>query len=176
MFFCEKFRTFVSIEKDTRRDAAQHRRRAPGRQTAVANIWNMPRKKKTIKSADIKAMARRFQLDEMEIVHLTFISEQINEEPSTICPAIQHVLLYGSAIRDERSAVSALLVYFGGKLQKENDMRCALDRTCWEIGKNLKCGFYQLEQWYKGISIVKDRFGKFVECSDIYGLNYLEIE
>jgi len=30
-------------------------------------------------------------------------------------------------------------------------------------------------QWLKGIAINKDRFGKFVECSDTFGLNYLEI-
>ena len=136
----------------------------------------MSRKKKTIKVADIKAMARRFQLDEMETVHLVFISEQINEETEPICSDIQNVLLYGSPISEERSAVSALLVYFGSKLQKENDLRRALDRTCLEIGKNLKCGFYQAMQWYKGISMVKDRFCKFVECSDTFGLNYLEIE
>lgn len=147
-----------------------------GRQTAVTNILNMSRKKKTIKAADIKSMARRFQLDEMEMVHLKFISEQINEETGPICFDIQNVLLYGSAIREERSAVSALLVYFGSKLQKQNDLRRALDMTCLEIGKNLKCGFYQAMQWYKCIAIVKDRFGKCVECSDTFGLNYLEIE
>lgn len=136
----------------------------------------MSRKKKAVKASDIKAMAKRFQLDEMEMVHLAFISEQINEETGPICFDIQNVLLYGSAIREERSAVSALLVYFGSKLQKQNDMRRALDMTCLEIGKVLKCGCYQAERWYKSISIVKDRFGKFVECSDTYGLNYLEIE
>lgn len=136
----------------------------------------MSRKKKAVKASDIKAMAKRFQLDEMEMVHLAFISDQINEETGPICFDIQNVLLYGSAIREERSAVSALLVYFGSKLQKQNDLRRALDMTCLEIGKALKCGYYQAAQWYKGISIVKDRFGKFVECSDTYGLNYLEIE
>lgn len=148
----------------------------PGRQAAVTNILNMSRKKKAIKVADIKAMVKRFQLDEMETAHLVFISDQINEETDPICFDIQNVLLYGSPISDERSAISALLVYFGSKLQKENNLRCALDMTCFKIANALKCGSYQAEQWYKGIAIVNDRFGKCVECSDTFGLNYLEIE
>lgn len=148
----------------------------PGRQTAVTKIRNMSRKKKTIKVADIKAMVKRFQLDEMETAHLVFISEQINEETEQICFDIQNVLLYGSPISEERVAVSALLVYFGSKLQKGNGIRCALDMTCFKIANTLKCGSYQAAQWYKGIAMVKDRFGKCVECSDTFGLNYLEIE
>ena len=61
------------------------------------------------------------------------------------------------------------------KAQKENELYRKLDRTCWEIAKVLKCGSYQVMQWLKGIAIHKDRFGKFVECSDTFGLNYLEI-
>ena len=32
-----------------------------------------------------------------------------------------------------------------------------------------------MRQWFRAIAINKDRFGKFVECSETFGLNYLEI-
>lgn len=130
----------------------------------------MSRKKKAIKAADIKAMVKLFQLDEMEIAH------QINEATEHICFDIQNILLYGTSIREERAAVCALLIYFGGKLQKENDLRRALDITCCELENVLKCGSWQAMQWLKSISMTEDRFGRHVECSDIFGLNYLEIE
>ena len=84
-------------------------------------------------------------------------------------------LLYGSYSKSKRNAIRALLVYFGAKAQKENELYRKLDRTCWEIAKVLKCGSYQVMQWIKGIACTKDRFGKFVECSDTFGLDYLEI-
>lgn len=131
---------------------------------------------KTVYAKDIKAMVKKFSLTEDEKSYLLDISEQINKNKTSICAELQETLLCGSWSKDRSNAVTALLVYFGGKLQKTNDFRMALDRTCWEIGKVLKCGSWQVGLWLKGIACTKDRFGKYVECSDTYGLNYLEID
>jgi len=130
---------------------------------------------KAIYAKDIKAMVKKFNLTEDESEYLTDIAEAINKERTDICEEIQRVLLYGSWAKAKRDAIRAMLVYFGAKAQKENDLRNALDKTTWEIARVLKCGSYQVMQWLKGIAITKDRFGKFVECSDTFGLNYLEI-
>lgn len=130
---------------------------------------------KAIYAKDIKAMVKKFNLTEDESEYLNDIAEAINKERTEICEDIQSVLLYGSMIDEKRSAIRALLVYFGAKAQKENDLRMKLDKTTWAIAKVLKCGSYQVMQWLKGIAINKDHFGKFVECSDTFGLNYLEI-
>lgn len=130
---------------------------------------------KAIYAKDIKAMVKKFNLTEDESEYLTDIAEAINKERTDICEEIQMTLLYGSWAKAKRDAIRAMLVYFGAKAQKENDLRNALDKTTWEIARVLKCGSYQVMQWLKGIAITKDRFGKFVECSDTYGLNYLEI-
>lgn len=131
---------------------------------------------KAIYAKDIKAMIKKFNLTEDESDYLKDIAEDINNERTEICENIQSILLYGTMIDEKRSAIRALLVYFGAKAQKENDLRMKLDRTTLEIAKVLKCGSYQVMQWLNGIAIHKDRFGKFVECSDTFGLNYLEIE
>lgn len=130
---------------------------------------------KAIYAKDIKAMVKKFNLTDDESEYLNDIAEAINKERTEICEDIQSVLLYGSMIDEKRSAIRALLVYFGAKAQKENDLRMKLDKTTWAIAKVLKCGSYQVMQWIKGIACTKDRFGKFVECSDTFGLNYLEI-
>jgi hypothetical protein len=130
---------------------------------------------KAIYAKDIKAMVKKFNLIEDESEYLNDIAEAINKERTEICEEIQMILLYGSWAQARNNAIRALLVYFGAKAQKENDLRMKLDRTTWEIAKVLKCGSYQVMQWLKGIAIHKDRFGKFVECSDTFGLNYLEI-
>lgn len=130
---------------------------------------------KAIYAKDIKAMVKKFNLTEDESECLSDIAEAINKERTEICEEIQMTLLYGSWAQARDNAIRALLVYFGAKAQKENDLRMALDKTTWEIAKVLKCGSYQVMQWLKGIAIHKDRFGKFVECSDTFGLNYLEI-
>lgn len=132
-------------------------------------------KMKTIYAKDIKAMVKKFNLTEDESEYLTDIAEAINKERTEICGEIQMTLLYSSYSKAKRNAIRALLVYFGAKAQKENELYRKLDRTCWEIAKVLKCGSYQVMQWMKGIACTKDRFGKFVECSDTFGLNYLEI-
>ena len=130
---------------------------------------------KAIYAKDIKAMVKQFDLNEAESDYLNDIAEAINKERTDLCEDIQMTLLYGSYSKSKRNAIRALLVYFGAKAQKENELYRKLDRTCWEIAKVLKCGSYQVMQWLKGIAIHKDRFGKFVECSDTFGLNYLEI-
>lgn len=130
---------------------------------------------KAIYAKDIKAMVKKFNLTDDESEYLNDIAEAINKERTEICEDIQSVLLYGSMIDEKRSVIRALLVYFGAKAQKENDLSMKLDKTTWAIAKVLKCGSYQVMQWLKGIAIHKDRFGKFVECSDTFGLNYLEI-
>lgn len=130
---------------------------------------------KAIYAKDIKAMVKKFNLTEDESEYLNDIAEAINKERTEICEEIQMTLLYGSWAQARNNAIRALLVYFGAKAQKENDLRMALDKTTWEIAKVLKCGSYQVMQWLKGIAIHKDRFGKFVECSDTFGLNYLEL-
>ena len=125
---------------------------------------------------DIKKMAKKFELTENEAEYVTDLATDINKEKSDLCEDIQITLLYGSYSKSKRNAVRALLVYFGAKAQKENELYRKLDRTCWEIAKRLKCGSYQVMTWIKGIACTKDRFGKYVECSDTFGLNYLEIE
>lgn len=130
---------------------------------------------KAIYAKDIKAMVKKFNLTEDESEYLNDIAEAINKERTEICEEIQMTLLYDSWAQARNNAIRALLVYFGAKAQKENDLRMALDKTTWEIAKVLKCGSYQVMQWIKGIACTKDRFGKFVECSDTFGLNYLEI-
>lgn len=125
---------------------------------------------------DIKKMTKKFELTENEVEYVTDLATAINKEKSDLCEDIQITLLYGSYSKSKRNAVRALLVYFGAKAQKENELYRKLDRTCWEIAKRLKCGSYQVMQWLKGIACTKDRFGKYVECSDTFGLNYLEIE
>ena len=130
---------------------------------------------KAIYAKDIKAMVKQFDLNEAESDYLNDIAEAINKERTDLCEDIQMTLLYGSYSKSKRNAIRALLVYFGAKAQKENDLRMALDKTTWAIAKVLKCGSYQVMLWLKGMAIHKDRFGKFVECSDTFGLNYLEI-
>ena len=130
---------------------------------------------KAIYAKDIKAMVKQFDLNEAESDYLNDIAEAINKERTDLCEDIQMTLLYGSYSKSKRNAIRALLVYFGAKVQKENELYRKLDKACWEIAKVLKCGSYQVMQWIKGIACTKDRFGKFVECSDTFGLNYLEI-
>lgn len=127
--------------------------------------------KKAIYKKDIKAMVKKFGLDEFEAREVEIMAESINEEKGGICDAIQSPLLYGTSCKTEMSAVSALIVYFGKKVNDDNK----LQETTWKLSKLLKCSSYNLQQWFKGFACNKNRFGQFVECSDTYGLNYLEI-
>ena len=127
--------------------------------------------KKTIYKKDIKAMVKKFGLDEFEAREVEVMAEFINEEKGEICKAIQSPLLYGTSCKTEMSAVSALIVYFGKKVNNDNK----LQETTWKLSKLLKCSSYNLQQWFKGFACNKNRFGQFVECSNTFGLNYLEI-
>lgn len=127
--------------------------------------------KKTIYKKDIKAIVKKFGLDEFEAREVEIMAECINEEKGGICDAIQLPLLHGTVCKTEMSAVSALIVYFGKKVNEGNK----LQETTWKLSKLLKCSSYHLQQWFKGFACNKNRFGQFVECSDTYGLNYLEI-
>lgn len=130
---------------------------------------------KLIYAKDIKAITKMFNLSEDENWFLKNLSDSINSEKSEICMDIQEVLLYGTSIDEKANAVKALLVYFGAKAQKENDLRNKFDQTTWKLEKMLKCGSWQMRRWFRTIATNKDRFGKFVECSETFGLNYLEI-
>lgn len=127
--------------------------------------------KKAIYMKDIKAMIKKFNLDEFEALDVAFIADSINNEKGEICDAIQSPLLHGTFCKTEMSAVSALIVYFGKRVNEDNK----LQETAWKLSKLLKCSSYNLQQWFKGFACNKNRFGQFVECSDTYGLNYLEI-
>lgn len=77
---------------------------------------------KSVYAKDIKAITKMFNLSEDENWFLNNLSDSINSEKSEICMDIQEVLLYGTSIDEKANAVKALLVYFGAKAQKENDL------------------------------------------------------
>ena len=90
---------------------------------------------KSVYAKDIKAITKIFNLSEDEIWFLKNLSDSINSEKSEICMDIQEVLLYGTSIDEKANAVKALLVYFGAKAQKENDLRNKFDQTTWKLEK-----------------------------------------
>lgn len=51
---------------------------------------------KTIYKKDIKAIIKKFNLDEFEAREVELMAESINEEKGEICDAIQSPLLYGT--------------------------------------------------------------------------------
>lgn len=130
---------------------------------------------KTIYAKDIKAMVKKFNLNEDESWYLNDIASEINRSKK-VCVELSELLIYGSSNKDKTNAINALLVFFGAKVQKENDLRMKLNETVWKISEVLKGNSYEIGRWLKNISMIKDRFGKYVECSTTYGLNYLEIE
>lgn len=77
---------------------------------------------KAIYAKDIKAMVKQFDLNEAESDYLNDIAEAINKERTDLCEDIQMTLLYGSYSKSKRNAIRALLVYFGAKAQKENEL------------------------------------------------------
>ena len=121
-------------------------------------------------------MVKQFALTEEEAWYLQDLSKCINEESNDICFDLQYVLLGNSILRESLVAVNALIVYFGNKVQAENDTMLKMDDTCRMIAKVLKCDSYQVVRWIKGIAFRNDRFGKFVQCADTFGQNYLEIK
>ncbi len=128
---------------------------------------------KAIKAADIKAMVKKFNLNEEEEFALKLIAKEINVETDPNYNNFQLLLLNADCATIAGTAVKALLVYFGGKAQKGGCTR--FRETTWAVAEVLKCGAYQVGQWLKGISYNKDRFGKHVECCTQFGQNYLEI-
>jgi hypothetical protein len=84
---------------------------------------------KSVYAKDIKAITKMFNLSEDENWFLKNLSDSINSEKSEICMDIQEILLYGTSIDEKANAVKALLVYFGAKVQKENDLRNHFDQT-----------------------------------------------
>lgn len=132
-------------------------------------------KMKSIYAKDIKVIVKKFNLNEDEEWYLKDIASDINRSKK-LCIELAEDLKYASSNKDKISAINAILVYFGGKIQKENDLRMQLNETTWKMAELLKCSSYEIGKWLKNISMIKDRFGKYVECSTTYGLNYLEIE
>ena len=130
---------------------------------------------KAIKAADIRAMVKKFNLNEEEEFALKLIAEEINIETDPNYNNFQLLLLNTDCATIAGTAVKALLVYFSGKAQKGGDIRFRFRETTWAVAETLKCGAYQVGQWLKGISYNKDRFGKHVECCTQFGQNYLEI-
>ena len=130
---------------------------------------------KAVKAADIKAMVKKFNLNEEEEFALKLIAEEINIETDPNYNNFQMLLLNADCATIAGIACKALLVYFSGKAQKGGDIRFRFRETTWAVAETLKCGAYQVGQWLKGISYNKDRFGKHVECCTQFGQNYLEI-
>lgn len=131
---------------------------------------------KTVKAKDIKAMTKAFKLSELEADYLQDFADSINTEKGPYCSDLQFYLTYGSGDNAERrAAINALLVYYGAKAQADNDLRMALNKTSRAVANFLKCSSYYLTLWYKGLGVERDRFGKHIECSDTFGLNYLEV-
>jgi uncharacterized NAD(P)/FAD-binding protein YdhS len=78
-------------------------------------------------------MVKQFDLNEAESDYLNDIAEAINKERTDLCEDIQMTLLYGSYSKSKRNAIRALLVYFGAKAQKENEVCGAFD--CVIVGR-----------------------------------------
>lgn len=57
----------------------------------------------------------------------------------------------------------------------KKDIKAMIKKSTCKLSKLFKCSSYHLQQWFKGFSCNKNRFGKFVDFSDTYGLNYLKI-
>ncbi len=131
---------------------------------------------KAIKAKDIKAMTKTFKLSELEADYLQGFADSVNAEKGDTCGDLQFYLLNGTSDNAERrAAINALLIYEAYKAQADNDLHMALDRTSWAVADTLKCSCYQLMLWYKCLALERGRFGGHIECSDTFGLNYLEV-
>lgn len=128
--------------------------------------------KKVIKAQDIRNMVKMFNLDEYEQNELEDMAECINKEKGSIAYEVQSTMLYGSRIKERVNALNSLLLYFGKKVQKEIGWK--LRETTWELENLLKIGSYQIRQWFNSMKLDL-RFKKYLEVSDTFGLNYLEI-
>lgn len=132
---------------------------------------------KTIYATDIKAMVRKFSLTEDEEWYVNNIAHLVNQENTAICPSIQETLEHGSWAESRDNAIKAMICYFGAKAQKENDLHNAFDRTSRVIAGKLKCSAYDIRRWIMGMAYNgRSRFGRFIECRDVCGRNYLKID
>lgn len=128
--------------------------------------------KKVIKVQDIRNMVKMFNLNEEEKYELEDMASDINSEKGEIAYYVQSTFLNGTKIKERDAAANALIIYFGRKVQEE--IRWKLDETTWEIGRLLKIGSWQVRQWFFSMHF-DPRFSKYVNISDTFGLNYLEI-
>lgn len=129
--------------------------------------------KKIVKASDIRKMVKMFHLNEDEQYELEDMAGDINSEKSEIAPYVQSTFLYGTTNKEREAAANALIIYFGKKAQEEIGWK--LDETTWEIGRLLKIGSWQVRQWFFAMHF-RPRFASFIQISDTFGLNYLEIE
>lgn len=128
--------------------------------------------KKAIKVQDIRNITKIFNLNEDEKWELENIAEDINAEKGWLCKWVQSDLYYGTKIEERRTAINAMLLYFGKKIQERIGWK--LEETSRELGSLLKLGEYQIQRRWFGIKL-NLRFKDHLEVSDTFGLNYLEI-
>lgn len=129
--------------------------------------------KKVIKVQDIRNMVKKFNLNEDEQFELEDMASDINSEKNEIAPYVHSTFLYGTEIKERNAAAHALILYFGKKAQETIGFK--LNEITWTVGDVLKIGSYQVRQWFFGMHF-NPRFAKYVNISDTFGLNYLEIE
>lgn len=131
--------------------------------------------KKIVYAKDLKDMRRIFCMDDDTFDYLADIASEINHEKTEICRSLQYSLLYGTSISAKRCAINVLIVYFSAICQAHDwALRYRLRETTWAVAKLLKCGSYQLRQWLQGLAL-SPHYSKYVDMSDCFGLNYLEV-
>lgn len=128
--------------------------------------------RKAIKVQDIRNMVKIFNLSEDEKWELEDMANDINAEKEMLAKNVHADLLYGTKNKSRVAAINAMLIYFGKRIQEKLGWK--LDETTWELEKMLKVGSWQCRQWFFSMHF-EPRFKKFVEVSDTFGLNYLEI-
>lgn len=129
--------------------------------------------KKVIKVQDIRNMVKKFNLNEDEQFELEDMASDINSEKGDIAVDVHATFYFDTRNKAREAAAFALIIYFGKKAQEE--IGTYLNETTWEIGRLLKVGSYQLRRWFFSAHFYP-RFAKYVNISDTFGLNYLEIE
>lgn len=128
--------------------------------------------RKVIKVQDIRNMVKIFNLSEDEKWELEDMANDINSEKEMFAKNVHADLLYGTKNENREAAIFSMLIYFGKKVQEVIGMK--LSETTWELEKILKVGSWQCRQWFFSVHFYP-RFKKYVEISDTFGLNYLEI-
>lgn len=128
--------------------------------------------RKVIKAQDIRNMVKIFNLSEDEKWELENMADDINSEKGPYAKEVQSTLLYGTNLKERNAAMNAMLIYFAKKVQKEIGWK--LRETTWALEDLLKVGAYQCRQWFFSM-LFEPRFRGYIEISDTFGLNYLEI-